>query len=94
MYLNERVVEQEHRCSRIPNPFPIPVKHLTNIAHISDLWVTKTEFPDDTPSVAVLAEDVGCYSPDNQGGVEDGKSNSHSDNETRNQAQDRVRVRE
>ena len=44
-YLNEGVVQNEHDCCKIPRPCFAPEKHLANIAHIPNLWVTKTELP-------------------------------------------------
>ena len=50
VYLDEGIVEQEHGCRKIPNPRPSKVEHLTNIAHVSNFRMTKTEFPKMTVS--------------------------------------------
>lgn len=45
IYLDKSVVQNKHDRSKIPRPCFAPEKHLTDIAHISDLWVTKTKLP-------------------------------------------------
>ena len=44
-YLDEGIVEQEHSCSKVPDPCPSKVEHLTDIANVSKFGVTETEFP-------------------------------------------------
>jgi hypothetical protein len=46
-YLDESVIQNKHDSSEVPGPRLAPEKHLANVTHISDFWVTETKFPDD-----------------------------------------------
>ena len=81
-YLDEGIVEQEHGCGKVPDPSPSKVEHLTDVTNISKFGVTETEFPklkisaDSRPRKLGHQRDV----PNNQGGVQHGHGNNHSDN--------------
>ena len=93
-YLNECVIEQEHGRSNIPYPCPAVIEHLTEITHIADLWVPDAEFPVQVSTEIHLLIHHGASVPDDQRGVKHEQRNHDRNDQTGNQAQDRIRVGE
>ena len=49
--LDERVVQEEHDCGGVPDPFPVVEQHLAQVAYVAHFWVSQAKFPDDERGV-------------------------------------------
>lgn len=95
--LNECVVQEEHDGGEVPCPLRVPEEHLADIADVFSLRVTETEFPGGRKMSLEHLGERGrgrVDLPDDERGVKNERGLYHGQDETRDQAKHRVRVRE